>query len=86
MSENLRDLTPEERITALEAAISVLNDRIGGIDGLEDAIHYLRQDVNAKAGECHDHVNLERLIRDTEYHTHHEYARERHTHGRWDLQ
>jgi len=76
-------MTPEEDIANLYQLVVYLEARIGD---LENVIFYLRQDVNGKAGESHSHYELERQIRDTEYHTHREYADSRHSHDRWDLQ
>lgn len=80
MSTAYRDLTPEERIGRLELELLKALERICE---LEFYLESLRQDVNAKAGEYHDHSDLERQIRDTEYHTHREYADSRHNHDRY---
>ena len=75
-------LPAEQRISDLEGG---LREAVDLIHSLEDTIYYLRQDVERKAGENHSHYDLESKIRDTEYHSHYDYARERHTHDRWDM-
>ena len=82
MTTEQHDKTPEEDIATLYQLVVDLESRIGD---LENTIFYLRQDVSGKAGERHSHSDLERSIRDVEYHTHREYADSRHTHDRWDL-
>ena len=82
--DNWPTLSPDER-KQLQDLFQLVVDLKDMVDGLEDTVHYLRQDVNAKAEGNHTHSDLERQIRDTEYHNHHEYAVARHTHDRWDL-
>jgi hypothetical protein len=82
MSTEQREMTPEEKIVALEAEIETLGRWFAD---MENTVYYLRQDVNAKAGGNHSHGDIERQIRDTEHHTHHQYASDRHTHDRWDM-
>jgi hypothetical protein len=72
-------ITPEEKIADLYRLVGEL----------ENTISYLVQDVEAKAGVNHNHNyefnELHRKISNAEYHTHHEYASDRHTHDRWDV-
>jgi hypothetical protein len=77
----------EQRISDLEAQVKALMERLDDIEFQQiwNLDSRVRDVESGKAGENHSHYDLESKIRDTEYHTHHDYAHSRHPHDRWDL-
>ena len=82
-------LSPDERaqICSLEAQVKALMERLDDIEFQQiwNLDSRVRDVESGKAGENHSHSDLERAIRETEYHSHYEYASSRHEHDRWDV-